>query len=488
MRRPLEGSYWTTLALVVLALAPNIVVTTAYFLLLPQQLKALHTTATALEIVEGLSNAGYAFGALLGGDLIQRFRQRTLFVGCEAAFVAGSLLAATSGGLVAYGSGRALQGLATGLLLVIAVPPLVQRFPASRMPVTTATIDIAFFGAVCVGPLIAGAVAHAGAWRWFTGGLGGLGLIGLALGVLALPDQKPPNRGMRFDATAVGLALLATVLPFLAVSKLRSAATSFVSPLFLALLVAGLAALVALLLTQYHRDEPLSPVRPLSSTLPTIGTLAATIGGGVFLTLVALAEQSLTQIDLRTPLATGLQFWPQVLGVAIGAALLGRLVRTRFLPHLTLAGMLFLIAGAALLLTIRRGASDVFLLGLAGTLGLGAGMSVSPGLWIAGMSLPAKLVGRTFALVELIRSVGDYLMGPVLLKTAAVTGKESPQHGLRTAIAATLVVAVAGTLLGCVLWLAGGARAREPDLEGWLEGDESALDSPPPFARLRKPQ
>ena len=33
MRRPLEGSYWTTLVIVLLALSPNIVVTTAYGLM-----------------------------------------------------------------------------------------------------------------------------------------------------------------------------------------------------------------------------------------------------------------------------------------------------------------------------------------------------------------------------------------------------------------------------------------------------------------------
>ena len=56
----------------------------------------------------------------------------------------------------AYGVGRVLQGLMTGLLLVIALPPVIQRFPPPRMPTTAAAINIGFFGAVTVGPLLGG--------------------------------------------------------------------------------------------------------------------------------------------------------------------------------------------------------------------------------------------------------------------------------------------------------------------------------------------
>ena len=76
MRRPLEGSYWTTLAIVLLALSPNIVITTGYALLTKTLTLDVGIGKTGLEVTEGLANAGYAFGALVGGDFTQRFRQR----------------------------------------------------------------------------------------------------------------------------------------------------------------------------------------------------------------------------------------------------------------------------------------------------------------------------------------------------------------------------------------------------------------------------
>jgi hypothetical protein len=63
----------------------------------------------------------------------------------------------------------------TGLLLVIALPPVIQRFPAQRMPTTAAAINIGFFGAVTVGPLLGGITAYGHAWRTFYAALGALG-------------------------------------------------------------------------------------------------------------------------------------------------------------------------------------------------------------------------------------------------------------------------------------------------------------------------
>lgn len=97
MRYPLEKNFAVSLTVAVLALAPYVVLTTADSLYQQELLRALSTSRRALEIVAGLSTAGYAFGALLGADLINRFTQRRLFFLAEAAFILGSLLAALAG-------------------------------------------------------------------------------------------------------------------------------------------------------------------------------------------------------------------------------------------------------------------------------------------------------------------------------------------------------------------------------------------------------
>jgi MFS family permease len=485
--RPFEGVYGVSLLTAILALVPYIIVTSAYTLFRKQVMQDIGASATELEIVNGLSTAGYAFGALLGGDLINRFRQRYLFLCCEALFIVGCALAASAAGDVIYGAGRVLQGFMTGLLLVIALPPVIQRFPPRRMPTTAAAINIGFFGAVTVGPLLGGLSAFGHAWREFYAGLSGLGCLTWVLALLTLPDAEPPNPGLPFDLGAIALGLPATVLPFWAVGELTG--PGFASPYFIVPLTLGIVCFVALLLLEYHRQEPLAPVKQMWHTLPLVGTLAAMIGGAAFFTLMMLAQQYLLRVAHSTLLQAGLSFWPQVLGVIITATLLGLLLRTRMLPVLVLSGMLLLIGAGALLLTLQPGpGAHTVVLAAAGLLGLGAGATVSPGLYLAAFTLPARSVGRIFALVELVRSVADFILAPVMLGVARVaSGALQPNAaGLRFSIWLTLGVTIAFTLGGVALYLLGGAGLPRPDLVAWIERNQPAMGSPPLVQALRE--
>lgn len=297
--RPFEESYGIALGTAILSLVPYIILTSAVPLYREQVVRDLGTTATGLEIVNGLGTAAYAFGALLAGDLINRFRQRALFLLAEALFILGCATCAIAGDIAAYGAGRVLQGLMTGLLLIIALPPVIRRFPAERMPITAGAVNIGFFGAVTVGPLLGGLVAFGQAWRWFDAGLGAAGCVTLVLASLALPRQEPPDRGMPFDAAGIALGLGATVLPFWAVGELTE--HGFASPLFIAPLASGLLCFVALLLLEYHKAEPLSPVKQMWHTFPLIGTLVAMVAGAAFVTFVELGQQFLLHVAHRSP-------------------------------------------------------------------------------------------------------------------------------------------------------------------------------------------
>lgn len=131
-------------------------------------------------MISGFSIAGYAFGALLGGDLIQRFFQRRLFLFCQAMFLVACLLAAIAPSIVPYAIGSVAMDFATGLMLVIALPPVFQRFPA-KVPITVVWVNIGFFEAVCAGPFLGGAMAALQGWHWFYGALAAIGFANLSL-------------------------------------------------------------------------------------------------------------------------------------------------------------------------------------------------------------------------------------------------------------------------------------------------------------------
>lgn len=471
---PLAGHYPVTLGIAVVSLIPFIVVSTAAPLFQGLVGAQLHITRGSLEIIAGLSMAGYAFGALLGGDLTQRFSQRVLFLLSEGLFIGGTATILAAGGEAAYGAGRVVEGFSTGLLLVIALPPVIRNFPAKLLPITAAAVNVGFFGATTVGPLLGGWVAAGHAWRWFFAALAAIGAIVLGLAVMTLPDEPPPSPGKRFDVAAVLLGLGGTALPFWATGELTI--TPFHSRQFQTLLMIGLGALVVLILAQYHEEEPLAPVKPMWSVIPLVGTLVAMFGGSAFIVFLELAEEFALRGAHQTPLAAGLSFWPQAPAVLAASVLLGWVVNTRWLPVFTLAGMILLIAAGVLLMSLgSAGAGVVSIAAL--LLGLGAGATVAPGLWLAAFSLPSKMVGRTLALVELVRSEADFILAPILLRVARNASRPRPLTAAGAAQAAEwmLWILVAITAFCVGYWLLRRVGLPQPDLEGWIGKNRKAL-------------
>jgi MFS family permease len=482
-----QKRYAPLLCAALFALVPYILVASGESLFRQQVMREVGASANALSVIAGLSVAGYAFGALLGGDLINRVRHRTLFVGNEVIFVVGWSVVSAAPDTVAYGIGRVLAGFATGLLLVTALPPVVRGFPPSRTPLTAAFINLGFFGAIAAGPLLGGAVAAMHAWRWLFAAFAVLGLVTIALAFVWMPNEEPADPDLAFDWHGLLLGLLATSLPFFASGELR--AHGFSELIVAVPLAVGLVCFAALMIVEYFKKDALSPVKRMWTTFPVVGTIVAMAGGGAFVTFVDLASTLLVQVGHRTPLAAGLQFWPQLAGALVTAALLGFLFRTRYLPVLAFSGMLLLAAGGVLLMFYQPGANPLLLLIGVGLLGLGAGATVSPGLFLAGFSLPSTILGRIFALVELVRSVADFILSPVMLKIARMTASGPAPvdtSGIHIALAITVALTLAGTAFAFLLLLAGGRPLPQPDIVAWLKRQQTAIQSPPLLAALRR--
>lgn len=417
----LRGSYWPTLIVSLMALSPGFILSAALGLLRPTIAESLGASPDSILWASILGNAALALGAVLAADLAQRFGNRPLFVTYQGMFIVGSVAGFLAPNLPVLVIGHTLQGLATGLLLVAALPPLVTGFPVFRLKTTIPAVVIGLFGAVTAGPLVGGYVAITGAWRMLFLATGAIGVATLVLALVSLAERAPLNPGARIDASALLLSAGGAGLSFVGVGALMGAGAA--SPAFYVPVSLGVLMLFTLVVLEGMRSEALMPVRPLTTTFPVMGILAAIISGAAFTGLLELTLLFLERVRGLDAPAAGFLFWPELLMGLFGALIVGFVLTSRWVLTMPLFGMISLSLAALGLTGITAETGDGRILVVAGALGLGASLTVTPGLLMAALSVPPMLVGRAIALVELLRLASAYTVGPVLVYIARSYGR-----------------------------------------------------------------
>jgi MFS family permease len=478
VRGPLADSYGAAVALVIFALIPYLALTSAVTPLSAIIGPQVGLSPQALQLTNGMANAGYAFGTVVAVQFAVHLRGRRMLILYATLFVIGSLLAvlALTPGL--FIAGRVLQGSCTSLMLIAAVPPLVIGWPVKKMPITAVVMNMCVFGAVAVGPVVGGVQAGGHDWRplfWIVAGLGGLALL---FALLTFEDQEPQDPTAPWDWVAMVLAGGGCAAAFFGASELTT--HPMTSTITFIPLVCGAAAIALLVVHQSLVKRPLMPVRQLATTFPVAAIVIAMTAGAASVAIIELAQTALKQDD---PVHVAMLFWPEFGGAVITALILGALLRTRFIPLLALSGMLLLAGGAVVLHGVTGGSRAVVVIG-SGLVGLGVGASVSPAMFICGYSIVSTQIQRVFALIELLRGVAAFMVAPVLLHLAMTVAK-TPADGTPVAIWVCFGLAAGGALVSAYVFLLGRARLQRPALESWAQDEGPAWESPPLAARIR---
>lgn len=479
MKGPLANSYWAAVALVICALTPFLVLTTALTPLEPLIVKQVGLGHQALQLTIGMGSAAYAFGTITAIQLGLQLPGRRLLVLYATLFVAGSIMAAGAWTPGVFIAGHVLQGGCTSLMLISAVPPLVTGWPVERMPITGAVMNMCIFGAVALGPVVGGAAAGSGTFRALFWTVAGVGVLALVLALLTYEDVPALDRTAPVDLVAQVLAGGGCAAAFFGASELET--HRFMSLIVFLPLLAGLGMIIALLLFEYHAPNPLVPLRRLASTFPVVGIIAAMSAGAASVAMVELAQTVLS--TKTTPTHAGMLFWPEFGAAAATAILFALLFRTRWIPLLVISGLAVLAGAGAVMSGAADGPNSLITVG-SGLVGFGVGASVSPALFMAAFSLPSQQVQRVFAVVELLRAVAAFMFAPVVLHLAMTVGG-SPAAGTRTAMWVCLAVAAGGGALSLYLLVLGRARLQRPRLDSWQEQEGPAYRSPPLLAGIR---
>jgi MFS family permease len=477
---PLAGRYFAVAAMVMCALIPYLALSAALEPLTGIINTQLHMSEQTSSLGAGLANAAYAVGTVLAVQFAQHLPQRRMLLGYAVLLVLGSILAAAAQDPAMFITGRVIQGLCTSLLLISAVPPLAIGYPPHKLRDTAVIMNMCIFGAVALGPFIGGLQAQADGWRPLFWIVTGVSVVALVLAVLTFEDAPPANPDSPRDLPAIGLALVGCVAAFFGTSQLTS--HHFLSAIVVAPLFGGLAAIIVLVVYQYRAKRPLLTIRTmLTSTMPVAGIAVALFAAAASVSATALTAAALA--NRYSPLHIGELYLPEAAGAVITSVLLGIVITRRAMHYLPLVGMLVLAAGITVFAVEVPSSQALTLVG-SGLTGIGLGATVAPALFVAGFSLTSANLQRVFAIVELFRAVAAFTVAPIFIYFAGTVGS-NVDVGTSDALWVGLGLAIAGAVVGVVLYLLGGARPQTPDLATFLAGKEAAWYSPPLLARLR---
>ena len=374
---------------------------------LPAIQKDLHGQLAGLQWILDAYTLVVASFLMLAGSMSDRFGRRRVFQIGLGVFTLGSLLcsrAATIEQLIGF---RALQGFGASMLNPVALSIIANAYPEPRARARAVGIWGAASGvSLGIGPLIGGALTETIGWRSIFWVNVPIGIIAALLAARFVPESKAP-RARPFDP--VGQALVLIGLATLTWGVIEGPHAGWGSALILGLFVTAATALLAFVLYERRRRDPLVDLRFFHSVPFSSATVLALSAFSCFSGFLFLNALYLQQVRGFSALHTGLFTLPLAVTMIVCAPWSGRLVGsygTR--PPLLASGVGFL-ASTLMLTGLSQRTSVGWLLVAYALFGVGLGMVNTAITNNAVAGMPLSQAGVAAAIASTSRQVGAAL-------------------------------------------------------------------------------
>jgi EmrB/QacA subfamily drug resistance transporter len=405
-------------AVFVAAMFMNIMDVTIVNVALPTIGREFHVRPDSVDAVVIGYLVSLAIFIPASGWLGDRFGGKRILLTSIVIFTGASALcgaAESLGQLVAF---RILQGVGGGLMVPVGMAMLFRAFPPAERVRASSIMIIPTAMAPALGPLLGGLFVTNLSWRWVFYVNVPIGVAALAFGLAFLESQREPEPG-EFDL--LGFVLAAAGLGLLMYGISEGPFDGWGSARIVGTITCGVVLLATLIWVELRKARPLIDFHLFSDGLFRSTNAVMAIGAAGFigaLFLVALFFQDGLGLSA---LQSGLNTFPEAIGVMVGAQVITRLLYPVFGPRrIMIGGILLLSASLAALSLVGFHTNlwwvraDMFLVGY--------GMShvFVPSQAAGFATIPPASTGRASTLFNAIRQVGG-AVGVALLTTVIAT-------------------------------------------------------------------
>lgn len=345
------------------------------------------------------------------GDLIGR---KSLFIFAIALFMAGSVIGGLAPDMTWLITGRAVQGLGGGGLMILAQAIIADVVPARQRGRYMGIMGGVFALSSVAGPLLGGFFTEGIGWRWAFWMNIPLGILAIASAVFFLRLPKVDRGRPQLDVA--GMSLLALASTGLVLTTTWGGTTyAWDSAIILGLAVATLVAAVAFIRVEMNTPEPIMPLHLFKDRNFNLTTIAGLIIGISMFGALAYLPTYLQMVTGANATNAGFLMIPMMAGLLVTSIVAGQLVsKTGRYKLLPIIGSVIVVAALGLLSTMTPGMPVALICTYLAIMGIGLGMSMQILILVVQNSFPITEVGTATASNNYFRQIGASLGSAVV--------------------------------------------------------------------------
>ena len=330
----------------VAAMFMNIMDITIVNVALPSIGHQFHETTAALDSVAVGYLVSLAVFIPAAGWLGDRLGSKRVLLFAIAVFTGASVLCGLAQSLPELVAFRVIQGVGGGMLTPVGMAMLFRTFPPAERVRASSILTVPTAMAPAIGPVLGGLLVTDLSWRWVFFVNLPIGIVAFLFGLIFLDEHRQPHPGP-FDLPGFLLSGVGFALLMFGVSDGPS--RGWGTPLILGSIVVGLALIAWMVRVELRTKQPLLQLRLFGNRLFRSTSLVLFFAMAAFLGVLFVVPLFF-QIALGlSALASGLNTFPEAIGVMVGAQLSSRIFYPRFGPRrLVTAGLIGLAIAMAL--------------------------------------------------------------------------------------------------------------------------------------------